>query len=470
MTTPDLAAAEQALIADLTAIFGTLTAGKAVAFFPGLPVDDQIVQKGVVNTLRLAQWLTTFDTPMVLVPGQAQNTAPPGGQSATALYSTIIHSAAPLDPTSQAGRQVVQRLAADLTLVDQVSPAAPLGSDPTDWPLPGNASWQTASTAHTQAAPDLSDPANTTVTLPNLGSDDPSAPQEFTLTAWLKAVGDSVRAGDPLFEAETGKADTEVPSPATGTLLRIAVPEGATVRPGDTLGVIGPGQPPPQAVVAYQYTLVSLTRLASGTPWWDDILLTDPDWYVPGRAAGTLLPAPGGGAVNALPYALLVVRDVVVNSPGQPPSDTETLGPVLVSPDAGTTPTPTPTPAGAAPPLGRSGMQAVGLVANALPSLPPAGDPALTAATPPAFQPFPGADFFTAGRRSPVVAAMHARLVAVGCGRYTTTTGQDVWGDGDTASYQAWQVHLGFSGTDADGRPGQSSWDALQVPFVTATP
>ncbi|RKE23518.1 peptidoglycan-binding protein [Streptomyces sp. TLI_171] len=80
------------------------------------------------------------------------------------------------------------------------------------------------------------------------------------------------------------------------------------------------------------------------------------------------------------------------------------------------------------------------------------------------FAPFPGKSFFTAGRRSPVIAAMHERLVAVGCNRYKSNLDKDVWGSGDVASYRAWQEHLGFSGGDADGIPGSTSWDRLQVP------
>lgn len=82
----------------------------------------------------------------------------------------------------------------------------------------------------------------------------------------------------------------------------------------------------------------------------------------------------------------------------------------------------------------------------------------------PTYEPFPGAGFFTAGRRSPIIAAMHKRLVAVGCGRYQSSTNADVWGSGDVASYAAWQRHLGYSGTDANGIPGKTSWDKLKVP------
>lgn len=96
----------------------------------------------------------------------------------------------------------------------------------------------------------------------------------------------------------------------------------------------------------------------------------------------------------------------------------------------------------------------------------PGSWPAFVNPPAPKYEPFPGSAFFTAGRKSPIIAAMHKRLVAVGCGRYQTNTNIDVWGAGDKASYAAWQRHLGYSGPDADGTPGRSSWDALKVPNV----
>ncbi|TDC24596.1 N-acetylmuramoyl-L-alanine amidase [Streptomyces sp. 8K308] len=81
----------------------------------------------------------------------------------------------------------------------------------------------------------------------------------------------------------------------------------------------------------------------------------------------------------------------------------------------------------------------------------------------PAHEPFPGADFFRAGRRSPVITEMGRRLVAVGCGRYRVGPGPD-WTDVDRASYAAWQRRLGYSGRAADGIPGRASWDRLKVP------
>jgi len=52
---------------------------------------------------------------------------------------------------------------------------------------------------------------------------------EGTLTKWLKKAGDHVERDEPLFEISTDKVDTEIPSPAAGTLSEVLVEEGKTV-------------------------------------------------------------------------------------------------------------------------------------------------------------------------------------------------------------------------------------------------
>ncbi|MCZ2523703.1 peptidoglycan-binding protein [Streptomyces sp. NPDC059506] len=95
---------------------------------------------------------------------------------------------------------------------------------------------------------------------------------------------------------------------------------------------------------------------------------------------------------------------------------------------------------------------------------PPAGEPPKEPAEP-AYEPFPGAAFFRAGRRSAVVTAMGRRLVAEGCGRYAVGPGPE-WTEADRRSYAAWQRRLGYSGRAADGIPGPASWKRLRVPNV----
>ncbi|MFE2600098.1 peptidoglycan-binding protein [Streptomyces sp. NPDC059396] len=93
----------------------------------------------------------------------------------------------------------------------------------------------------------------------------------------------------------------------------------------------------------------------------------------------------------------------------------------------------------------------------------PPAKPSAPKPKPPTYEPFPGAGFFKAGRRSAIVTAMGKRLVAEGCGRYEVGP-SPAWSEADRNSYAAWQRKLGYSGSNADGIPGKTSWDRLKVP------
>ena len=87
------------------------------------------------------------------------------------------------------------------------------------------------------------------VTMPQLGE----TVTEGTITKWLKAVGEAVARDEPLFEVSTDKVDSEVPSPAAGTLAEIRVQEGETVDVGTVLAVVsadGAGAAAPAATEA----------------------------------------------------------------------------------------------------------------------------------------------------------------------------------------------------------------------------
>ncbi|MFC8008648.1 peptidoglycan-binding protein [Streptomyces cinereoruber] len=81
----------------------------------------------------------------------------------------------------------------------------------------------------------------------------------------------------------------------------------------------------------------------------------------------------------------------------------------------------------------------------------------------PQYEPFPGSAFFSPGRRSPIITAMGRRLVAEGCSAYREGPGEH-FTNADRASYAKWQRKLGYTGSDADGIPGKTSWDKLRVP------
>ena len=75
----------------------------------------------------------------------------------------------------------------------------------------------------------------TLVYMPALGE----SVSEGTVTRWLKSVGDSVSADEPLLEVSTDKVDTEIPSPVSGTILSIDVAVDSTVPVGARLASIG---------------------------------------------------------------------------------------------------------------------------------------------------------------------------------------------------------------------------------------
>ncbi len=61
---------------------------------------------------------------------------------------------------------------------------------------------------------------------------------EGTVSQWLKQVGDTVERDEPILEISTDKVDAEIPSPSTGILVEIAVPEGETVEVGTVVAYI----------------------------------------------------------------------------------------------------------------------------------------------------------------------------------------------------------------------------------------
>ncbi|MFC1922753.1 dihydrolipoamide acetyltransferase family protein [Chloroflexota bacterium] len=81
------------------------------------------------------------------------------------------------------------------------------------------------------------------VIMPQLGE----SVVEGTVSKWLKNIGDGIKEYDPLLEVNTDKVDSEIPSPASGTLLAILVEEGTLVNAGTVLAWIGePGEVVPE--------------------------------------------------------------------------------------------------------------------------------------------------------------------------------------------------------------------------------
>jgi 2-oxoglutarate dehydrogenase E2 component (dihydrolipoamide succinyltransferase) len=79
------------------------------------------------------------------------------------------------------------------------------------------------------------------VTMPQLGE----SVAEGTVTQWHVKVGDYVEREQPLLEVATDKADSEVPSPASGVVTAIAAAEGDIVATGGALCSIDDGAAKP---------------------------------------------------------------------------------------------------------------------------------------------------------------------------------------------------------------------------------
>ncbi|MFE5661408.1 2-oxoglutarate dehydrogenase, E2 component, dihydrolipoamide succinyltransferase [Streptomyces sp. NPDC056517] len=86
----------------------------------------------------------------------------------------------------------------------------------------------------------------TDVVLPALGE----SVTEGTVTRWLKSVGETVEADEPLLEVSTDKVDTEIPAPVSGVLLEIVVAEDESAEVGAKLAVIGAAGAAPAATPA----------------------------------------------------------------------------------------------------------------------------------------------------------------------------------------------------------------------------
>ncbi|NEA62146.1 2-oxoglutarate dehydrogenase, E2 component, dihydrolipoamide succinyltransferase [Streptomyces sp. SID12488] len=131
--------------------------------------------------------------------------------------------------------------AAPAPAAEEEAPAAP---EPAPQSQPSTEQAAPAPAPTAEAATGGGSAEGTDVVLPALGE----SVTEGTVTRWLKSVGDSVEADEPLLEVSTDKVDTEIPAPVSGVLLAIVVAEDETAEVGAKLAVIGaPGAAPAAA-------------------------------------------------------------------------------------------------------------------------------------------------------------------------------------------------------------------------------
>ncbi|WP_314308445.1 2-oxoglutarate dehydrogenase, E2 component, dihydrolipoamide succinyltransferase [Actinomyces johnsonii] len=203
-----------------------------------MPALGESVTEGTVSSwLKAVGDTVEADEPLLEVATDKVDTEVPSPASGVLLEIRV-----PEDETVEVG--TVLAIIGDPSEAG-ASPAAPAEAPAAPEPAPA-AEPAPAPAAPPAAAPSTGSAEGTEVKMPALGE----SVTEGTVSSWLKAVGDTVEADEPLLEVATDKVDTEVPSPASGVLLEIRVPEDETVEVGTVLAIIGSPSAVPAAAPA----------------------------------------------------------------------------------------------------------------------------------------------------------------------------------------------------------------------------
>ena len=203
-----------------------------------MPALGESVTEGTVSSwLKAVGDTVEADEPLLEVATDKVDTEVPSPASGVLLEIRV-----PEDETVEVG--TVLAIIGDPSEAG-ASPAAPAEAPAAPEPAPA-AEPAPAPAASPAAAPSTGSTEGTEVKMPALGE----SVTEGTVSSWLKAVGDTVEADEPLLEVATDKVDTEVPSPASGVLLEIRVPEDETVEVGTVLAIIGSPSAAPAAAPA----------------------------------------------------------------------------------------------------------------------------------------------------------------------------------------------------------------------------
>ena len=227
-----------------------------MTFSVKMPALGESVTEGTVT-----RWLKSegdqiaLDEPLLEVSTDKVDTEIPS--PAAGILQKIVVAVDQVAPVGAELALIADSAAAPTTpVVTTPAPAAPIPT-PAPSPTPAPTPVAPVASAPVAVAPQVSAPASggTIVVMPALGE----SVSEGTVTRWLKGVGQSVNADEPLLEVSTDKVDTEIPSPVSGVILSIDVPVDSTVPVGARLATIGisgsapasaPATPAPAAPVA----------------------------------------------------------------------------------------------------------------------------------------------------------------------------------------------------------------------------
>jgi hypothetical protein len=378
------------------------------AFVPGgTPVPDTLVQGGVVNPLQVTTWLATVaEAPLAIDVAEAAVTASYASlQRAASMVEELVRFALPAaGAQSPAGERFITMR--DQAAANDVGQFV-LACEPPDWPMPDAPYWttfdstqdQTTSTTTTSSTtPDPGQPIRRRLwhlhELPNLADialADPvpvrSVNPQITSTR-LADVGPIISAlavaprprlalADARVEPRVARAPIAVVAgtPASTPVLHVdathelAFERALFVLPRDDDTTTTTTSTADETItLSLAHTVVTIDRSA----WWNDNLVRDPGWYIPGLPVGAWVEAPATdeAVIVGLPVALLLVKSLHVTGTfsdqdvAQLKSGNAGLGPFSLQQGTSTSTDDTTT-------IASDGMQLIGLFCAPLPQLPP---------------------------------------------------------------------------------------------------
>jgi 2-oxoglutarate dehydrogenase E2 component (dihydrolipoamide succinyltransferase) len=117
------------------------------------------------------------------------------------------------------------------------APAPAAAPTPAPTPAPAPVAAPAPAPAASPAAAPAAGGGEIDVVMPKMGE----SIQEGKVLRWVKKVGDKIERDEVLLEISTDKVDTEVPSPAAGTLVAILANEGDVVEVGKVVARLASG-------------------------------------------------------------------------------------------------------------------------------------------------------------------------------------------------------------------------------------
>ena len=200
-------------------------------------LGESVTEGTVTRWLKQVGDTVTADEPLLEISTDKVDTEIPAPASGVLLEIRALE-----DAVVQVGAELAVIGAANESAAP-AAPQAPAAPEPVAAVVETPAAVEAAAPAQNAAPAATGESVD--VILPQLGE----SVTEGTVTRWLKQVGDTVAADEALVEISTDKVDTEIPAPAAGVLLSIAVNEDVTAAVGTVLGVIGTGASAPAAPV-----------------------------------------------------------------------------------------------------------------------------------------------------------------------------------------------------------------------------